>query len=130
MSKKYIMKKLSKKDIFKAPDGYFEELPENILNRFHEQKIKKISFVKRYAAAAIIILGFGIYFLRPAMDLSSGNPIGIDYEIDNYISADYWQAEDILMLADNPNAILDEIILAEWGGFDWEDNEFEEEFWF
>lgn len=124
------MENLSKKDIFKTPQGYFEELPENILNKYHDRKIRKLSFVQKYAAAAVILIGFGIYFLRPSLEKKSVNQSGIYHEIDHYISADYWTAEDILLLADNPNAILDEIILAEWGGFETDLDEFEEEFWF
>jgi hypothetical protein len=112
------MKNLPKKGIFLTPEGYFEELPEKILKGYEAEKVRSISIIKRYAAAAIIILGIGIFALYQNSQEEYALQADLNNEIDLYISSDQWQAEDILSLSENPNSILDEIILAEWGGLE------------
>ena len=125
------MKNLQKKGIFQTPEGYFEEMPDKVLKRYENEKIRTISLIKRYAAAAIIIIGFGIFAIYQNTQEEYGLQADLNNEIDLYINSDQWQAEDILSLSENPNSILDEIILAEWGalGSTYEDD-YEIDQWF
>jgi hypothetical protein len=124
------MKKFNKRDIFKTPEGYFDELPDIIVSRYEKGKIKQISVFKKYAVAAVLLLGFGIYFLNQNTDHYIAAGTDVHQEIDMFINSDYWQVEDILMLADNPNSILDEIIMTEWSEYDGEADEFENNIWY
>lgn len=125
------MENLPQKDIFKIPEGYFEELPDKILARHHKEKSRSVTMVIRYAAAAVIVIGFGLIALFNINEQDQILQSNLNDEINLYINSDYWQAEDVLGLADNPNIILDEIILAEWGSYEWEDEDnFENEMWF
>jgi hypothetical protein len=119
------MKNLPKREIYRTPEGYFEELPDKILKGFEEEKVRSISLIKRYAAAAIIILGIGTFALYQYTQEEYALQANLNDEIDLYISSDQWQAEDILSLSENPNSILDEIILAEWGALE---SSFEEDY--
>jgi hypothetical protein len=119
------MKNLSQKEIFQAPKGYFEQLPDRILFRQEHEKVKRISLFQKYAAAAIIILGIGIFTIYQNNQNDTNLQANLNKEIDLYINADLWQAEDILSLSENPNSILDEIITAEWGT---EDSDFEDDY--
>ena len=123
------MEKFSKKEIFNAPEGYFDDLSDNILERYENEKVRPINLFKKYAAAAVLLLGVGLYFIyQTSQTLDTGNNI-LSFDIDMYIDADYWQAEDILMLADNPNSILDEIISYEWGYYETEEDGFDFDIW-
>lgn len=125
------MENLPNKDIFKTPEGYFEELPDKILARHHKEKSRSLSLVTRYAAAAVVVIGVGIFALFNMNEQDKMLQSNLNDEINLYINSDYWQAEDVLGLADNPDNILDEIILTEWGNYEWEDeDEFENEMWF
>jgi hypothetical protein len=124
------MEKFSKKEIFKTPDNYFEGLQESIVSRYEGEKVRQINLFKKYAAAAVVVLGLGVYFLNQTTVPNFATLPGIQQEIDVYINSDYWQAEDILMLAENPNSILDEIILSEWSDYDWELDDLENNIWY
>ncbi|EKB50353.1 hypothetical protein [Cecembia lonarensis] len=124
------MDNISKKNIYNTPDGYFDGLSEQILQRHEREKVKQISVFKKYAAAAVLVLGLGIYFLNDVGQSTATETNNISQEIDRYINADYWQVEDVLMLAENPNDILDEIILAEWSEYNWEEDDFENNIWY
>jgi hypothetical protein len=119
------MRNLPKRGIYWVPEGYFDELPDKILKRYEDEKVRSISLIKRYAAAAIIILGIGTFTLYQNTQKEYALKADLNNEIDLYISSDQWQAEDILSLSENPNSILDEIILAEWGALD---SSFEEDY--
>lgn len=124
------MEKFSKKEIFKTPDNYFEGLQESIVSRYEGEKVRQINLFKKYAAVAVVVLGLGVYFLNQTTVPNFATLPGIQQEIDVYINSDYWQAEDILMLAENPNSILDEIILSEWSDYDWELDDLENNIWY
>ncbi|WP_291782637.1 hypothetical protein [Cecembia sp.] len=124
------MEKFSKKEIFKTPDNYFDGLQETIVSRYEGEKVRQISLFKRYAAAAIVVLGFAVYFINQTSEPNFTAFSGLQQEIDVYINSDYWQAEDILMLAENPNSILDEIIRNEWSDYDWELDDLENNIWY
>ena len=58
------IEKLERKNIYKVPDGFFEQMQSQILNKTQPKqnaKIIKLNWV--YAAAAAITLFFGITFV-------------------------------------------------------------------
>ncbi len=59
-----------------------------------------------------MLLGLGLTWqlglLRPGHQ-----PLSMDEEANLYIESQIWTAEDILSLADDPNALLDQIIQEE-----------------
>jgi len=72
-----------KKDIFEAPEGYFDALPDRIQERIHKEESTEeagiIAFPRwAYAAAAsaLILLVAGIYFYqRPAGNSTEEQPV-------------------------------------------------------
>jgi low affinity Fe/Cu permease len=112
------MKNIPKTNIFNTPEGYFEKLPEEILARHQKSKARSITLVSATAAAAVIILGMFLFVLTQNFNTDTSLEANLDQEIDLYINSGYWQAEDILSFADNPNSILDEIIFTEWGNYE------------
>jgi hypothetical protein len=104
------MNPLPKLKDFEAPKGYFDKLPQEILNK--AKAPKNYSWV-RYAAAAVILIGLGITW---QLDQSSvlNQPLTSDEEAHLYIESQLWTAEDVLSLSDDPNALLDKIIEEEW----------------
>ncbi|PSL07311.1 hypothetical protein CLV48_101241 [Cecembia rubra] len=124
------MEKLNKKEIHLVPEGYFDKLPDRILERYESRKSVWFSKPLKYAAAAVFILGLGLWVFISQTSQVDPMDLMISQEIDLYIDTEYWQAEDILLLADNPNSILDEIIATEWGSFDWAETDPEEDIWY
>lgn len=125
------MKKSDKTNIFKTPEGYFEDLPNRILLENKKRKARMYSIGSSLSAAAVILLGFLLFVLSNGTVQETSVEANLNQEIDLYISSGYWQAEDILSLDENPNEILDEIISKEWGTSDSESNDqFEEEWWY
>jgi hypothetical protein len=123
------MKNLPKNNIFQTPKGYFEKLPEEILARNNRIKTSSFTLVSTMAAAAVIILGIFLFVLKNDINPNTSLEANLDQEIDLYINSGYWQAEDILSFADNPNSILDEIITMEWGTYEPETTDQLEEDW-
>lgn len=124
------MEKLNNKEIHQVPEGYFDKLPDRILERYESQKSVWFSKPLKYAAAAMVILGMAISVFISQNPHNDPTDLMVSQEIDLYIDTEYWQAEDILLLADNPNSILDEIIATEWGSFDWAETDPEEDIWY
>ena len=68
------MKKLEdipKKDVFKVPEGYFENLPSIIQARVTGQKkerafLPSFSYALRYAVPVVILGAIGYFWLNPA----------------------------------------------------------------
>ena len=105
------MEKLPKIKDFKAPQNYFEELPDQIISRSQTGIWRTLI---PYASAAVVIICFGIWFLNPFTPSSQNEElIALDEEVLLYIESNQWSAEDVLSLSDDPNAILDEIIQEE-----------------
>lgn len=105
------MEKLPKIKDFKAPQNYFEELPDQIISRSQTGIWRTLI---PYASAAVVIICFGIWFLNPFTTSSQNEElIALDEEVLLYIESNQWSAEDVLSLSDDPNAILDEIIQEE-----------------
>ncbi|WP_026952314.1 hypothetical protein [Algoriphagus mannitolivorans] len=105
---------------FKAPEGYFDTLPDKILTK--SKKDSKPVFLK-YAAAAVILLSLGIW--QFGANPSSTPSLSLEDQALLYIESNQWTAEDVLSLSDDPNAILDQIIQEELAGMDplWTENE-------
>jgi hypothetical protein len=125
------MKNLPKSNIFQTPKGYFEKLPEEILVRNNRIKTRSFTLVSTMAAAAVIVLGIFLFVLMNDINPNTSLEANLDQEIDLYINSGYWQAEDILSFADNPNSILDQIITMEWGTYESEiTDQIEEDWWY
>lgn len=126
------MKDLNRHNIFKTPDEYFDHLPEKILSRVeHEKTVRFNAFSKVAAAiAAILLVGSVVFYFSSKESDNSYLQANLHEEIDMYINSGFWQAEDILSLAENPDLILDAIILEEWGAVNEKYNSDEDEWWF
>ncbi len=102
------MEKIPKIQDLKPPGGYFEELPDRIMDRLEPRS--NFGWIK-YAAAAAVILSLGVWQFMPT-DTTDEN-LALNQEIELYIDSNYWSAEDLLTMSDNPEEILDEIISEE-----------------
>ncbi|MCH6198891.1 hypothetical protein MMU07_04835 [Aquiflexum sp. LQ15W] len=109
------MENFPKSIVFKTPEGYFEKLPNRVLERNNQKKIRTLSMVRMTAAAAVITIGVFFFVIKNELMVSKTLEADLEQEIDLYINSGYWQAEDILSFSENPNLILDEIIEEEWG---------------
>lgn len=75
------MKKLDdipKKNVFKAPDGYFDHLPTIIQARITKKSIQPahttltgFAFVVKYAFPVVVLIAVGIFWLRPGPSIES-----------------------------------------------------------
>ncbi|SDD55709.1 hypothetical protein SAMN04488104_103725 [Algoriphagus faecimaris] len=112
------MKQLPKLKPFEAPEGYFESLPDQIFQKLEPKT--DYTWVK-WAAAILIFLAVGIYQFYPSS--SENNLLALEEEVNLYIDSNYWTAEDLLGMSENPEAILDEILAEEMPYADllWED---------
>lgn len=102
------MSKIPKIKDLKSPEGYFEELSDQI---FHKVNKKESYPWIKWAATIIVFLGIGIWQLNN-FD-STSEELLMDQEIDLYIDSQYWSVEDVLSMSDNPEEILNEIIQDE-----------------
>ncbi len=103
------MNQLPKFKNLPAPDDYFERLPDQIMAKAFPKKSKSW---KPYAAAAAVLLSLGISWQMGWIS-SAEQPLSPDAEANLYIDSQVWTAEDVLSLADDPNALLDQIIEEE-----------------
>lgn len=103
------MRKIPKIKDLKAPDNYFESLPDNIMDRITPQR--SINWMKYAAAAAIVVVSLGVWQFNDSN--SQFETLAMDEEVDLYIESQFWTAEDILSMVDNPEEILDQIIAEE-----------------
>ena len=94
---------------FKEPKGYFEDLPDQIMARV--QSKTDYSWIK-WAAVAIIALSVGIYTFLPQS--KTDEYLVLDNQVNLYIDANYWTAEVILSMSDNPDELLEGIIEEEF----------------
>jgi hypothetical protein len=114
------MQKIPKLDKFIIPEGYFEQLPDQIMDSIHPTR--DLDWVK-YAAAVVLFLAAGIWDILP---LEQQNvELTLDQEVELYIDSQYWTAEDVLSMAENPDELLEQIIEEEYpeGLFLWEDEQ-------
>ncbi|SFT43160.1 hypothetical protein SAMN04489724_0726 [Algoriphagus locisalis] len=103
------MQKIPKIKDFKAPDNYFESLPERIMDRI--QPNRSFHWMKYAAAAAILIISLGVWQFNTST--SQFETLAMDEEVNLYIESQYWTAEDVLTMVDNPEEILDQILAEE-----------------
>ncbi len=99
------MEKLPKLRNFTPPEGYFENLPDELIGKTNTHYT--FHWVK-WAAIASLIISLGVW----KFDFSgsnSGNNL-LDQEVELYIDSNYWSDEDILSMADNPEQILNDIL--------------------
>jgi hypothetical protein len=104
------MNRLPKLKDFDAPKGYFDRLPQQILDK--TQAPRTISWT-RYAAAAVILIALGVSWQLDRFAVVD-QPLTTEEEASLYIESQLWSAEDVLTLSDDPNALLDQIIEEEW----------------
>lgn len=119
------MKNLPNHNVFKTPEGYFENLPDRVLEKNSLRKSRSTSFVQMTAAAAVVIIGVFFFVIKNELSGDQSLESNLEQEIDLYINSGHWEAEDILSFSENPDLILDEIIEEEWGVV--EENQFGEE---
>jgi len=124
------MKQTPKKHIFTEPEGYFDKLAEEIINR-RKKQVRQV-YMMRAAVAAILLIGLSFIFVlyQPQEPSYQTLDLGIDEEVELYISSGYWQAEDVLLLSDDPNSILDEIIEMEYLAYMPDPDPIDDDFWF
>lgn len=118
------MKKIPNIKDLKAPEGYFDELPEEIMGKI--SKKEQYPWIK-WAASILVIFGIGVW--QYSNYNSVPTDLLVDQEIDLFIESQYWSAEDILSMSENPDEILNEIIQEENPFMDVETYS-EEEIWF
>jgi len=102
------MSKIPKIKDLTSPEGYFEKLPEQILHKVNKKESHP--WVK-WAASIVVFLGIGLWQLNNFN--STSEELMMDQEIDLYIDSQYWSAEDVLSMSDNPEEILNQIIQDE-----------------
>ncbi|WP_057936669.1 hypothetical protein [Algoriphagus resistens] len=102
------MKKFQKIQDFRVPENYFDNLPDTILAKVNAPRT--VNWMKYAAAAALLVVSFGIWQFN---SFSKFDTLSMDEEVSLYIESQYWTAEDVLTMVDNPDEILDQIIEEE-----------------
>ena len=124
------MNHIPKYNIFKEPEGYFDTFHDRII---HKKKIRgKQVMLNRMAAAAVLIIGIIFIFFtyqQPAIS-ETAFQAQLDQEVELYINSGYWDAEDVLILSEDPDALLDVIIAEEWSGYSINEDQLENEIWY
>ncbi|WP_143961643.1 hypothetical protein [Litoribacter populi] len=124
------MKNFPKNNIFKTPEGYFDRLPDEILAQ-RGQKGKQVFLKTLVGVAAALIIGLAVVFnLWQTDEPTYTASAEMDEEIELLINSDFWQAEDILLLSDNPDDILDNLIAMEWENYDLYDDVDGDDWWY
>ena len=88
------MKKLEeipKKDVFKVPEGYFENLPTIIQSRVAAQNKEKaffpgFSMALRYALPVVVLVVIGYFWLGPKAEQKSAESILATIETDDLVA--------------------------------------------
>ncbi|WP_194774326.1 hypothetical protein [Pararhodonellum marinum] len=110
------MKNIPKNIEFKTPEGYFEALPDRILKK--RARSVKLTVLSRFAAAAVVVLGAFLLLFNLGNPDQQDFEANLDNQVELYISSGYWQAEDVLSLSDDPDALLDMILANEWVNYE------------
>jgi len=103
------MQKIPKIKDFKVPEAYFDNLPGNIMERITPQR--SIHWMKYAAAAAVLVVSLGVWQFN--ISHSQFDSLIMDEEVNFYIESQFWTAEDVLSMVENPDEILDQIIAEE-----------------
>ncbi|WP_375582203.1 hypothetical protein [Cyclobacterium xiamenense] len=106
------MNKFPKESVFKTPENYFDSLPDRILRK-RRQRTRQV-YLTALAVAAACIVGFLMVVVFPTQQHTTDFRTAINEEVDYYITTGAWDEVDVLLLADNPNDLLDAITAAEW----------------
>ena len=114
------MKNIPKKNIYTVPEGYFENLPQKILSK--RKKRQRQIYWSGMAAAAVIVIGFLLLVFQPVAESENQYQAELNEEVEFYINTGIWGDEEILLLADNPNEILDQIMMEEFSSTIWEED--------
>ncbi|HSJ69113.1 MAG TPA: hypothetical protein VK921_15625 [Anditalea sp.] len=124
------MKNIPNKNIFTEPEGYFDKLPEEIISR-RKKQVRQI-YIIRTAVAAMLLIGLSFMYViyQPEEPTNYALDQGLDDEVELYISSGYWQAEDVLLLSDDPNDILDQIIEMEYLAHMPDPDPMDDDFWY
>ena len=122
------MKNIPSQNIFKEPEGYFDDLFERIQHKNNARK--HIVLVYRLAAAAVLLIGLSLALFLPGSISETSFHTQLDQEVELYINSGYWEAEDVLVLSEDPDELLDLILAEEWSDFPLGDEQFEEETWY
>ena len=75
------MKNIPDRNIFKTPVGYFENLPNLVLDKNELRKTRKMSFVQLTAAAAAVVIG--VFFFVTKNDITIDQSIEANLEQEN-----------------------------------------------
>lgn len=86
--------------------------------------------VYRLAAAAVLAIGISLAIFLPGSISESNFQTQLDQEVELYINSGYWEAEDVLVLSEDPDELLDLIIAEEWSGYPLGDEQVENEIWY
>lgn len=82
------------------------------------------------AAAAVVLIGVALFVFRQDNIPTDNIHLSMSDDINLYINAGYWGAEEVLSLSENPNLILEQIIAEEWGNYNINEMEFEDDNWY
>lgn len=123
------MKNLPNENIFKVPENYFENLSDQIIKKKSDHK-SKIIYIRSIVTAAVVLLTVSLFVLRQEINATDAFQTSMSDEISLYINAGYWGAEDVLSLTENPDYILDQIIIEEWGMYNVKEIEYEDDMWY
>ncbi|MEX0882076.1 MAG: hypothetical protein WDZ72_01260 [Cyclobacteriaceae bacterium] len=115
------MNNIPKKNIYKVPEGYFEALPSRIL--MAKKKKDRRIYISGMVAAAIVVIGILVFVFQPEEEQENYYQSNVNEEVEFYIHTGIWGDEEILLLAENPNEILDQITLEEWEGMNYDAEE-------
>lgn len=122
------MKNIQKTTIYDAPEGYFDTLPDRILHR--NSKLHRRVLFTRIAAAAVLVIGLALFIFNQTSNKEALLQAEIDQEVELFINSGYWDAEDILVISENPDDLLDRIIEEEWAGYNINEDQIEEDVWY
>ncbi|QDH79927.1 hypothetical protein FKX85_13155 [Echinicola soli] len=125
-------KNIPKGDIFREPEGYFDGLPAQIMTKRAQNK-QRVIWIS-WAAAAMVILSTSLFIIKLETEnitqINNSSTLAVEDEIELLIDQGEWSAEDVLSLADDPNAILNELVEEQWQSYQFSENELEEELWY
>ncbi|GGF30463.1 hypothetical protein [Echinicola rosea] len=125
-------KNIPKGDIFRVPEGYFESLPDKIMTKKTQSKQRALWISGAAAALVVLFTSLFIYKLSTEnmSETSNSFTLAVEEEIELLIDQGEWNAEDVLSLSDDPNAILNELVEEQWQSYQFSESELEEELWY
>ncbi|MDN3668006.1 hypothetical protein QWY93_01445 [Echinicola jeungdonensis] len=122
------MKNIPKHNIFSTPEGYFDQLADQVLEK--HKKENNLILTYRWAAAIALVLAFSLtlWTISDTSTTSSSTPTAeLDYELEMLIENGSWDEEDMLSFSENPDAVLDQVMVEEWSSYEIDESEFEQE---